>query len=141
MCGLFFPNCKLTRIWSRTDAQHTRPGPGVLGGPPGKKVVKRKTTQVNHEENKPHNHKLKKQNCWKTFGASFGTFWASPGPGVAGHGFSAENDSQFRGRHSNPCPGNPFRGHLSFLNVTPQHMANVYVYVCCFFPSKSFSTT
>ena len=47
-------------------------------------------------------------------------FGASPGPGVAGNGFSAKNDSQFRGRHSNPCPGDPFRGHFSFLKVTPK---------------------
>ena len=71
-----------------------------------------------------------------------GLFGASPSPGVAGHGFSAEHDSQSRGRHSNPCPGNPFRGQVSFLNVTPQHMANVYVYVCCVAssPAKAFQT-
>ena len=49
----------------------------------------------------------------------FGVFWASPAPGVAGNGFSAKNDSEFRGRHPNPCPGDPFRGHFSFLKVTP----------------------
>ena len=58
----------------------------------------------------------------------------SPGPGVAGNGFSAKNDSQFRGRHSNPCPGNPLRGHFSFLKMTPEKMAKVYVYVVCFSP-------
>ena len=47
------------------------------------------------------------------------TCWASPGPGVAGNGFSAKNDCQFRGRHSNPSPGDPFRGPFSFLKVTP----------------------
>ena len=66
---------------------------------------------------------------------------ASPGPGVAGNGLSAKNDSQFRGRHSNPCPGDPFRGHCSFLQVAPKKVANVDVYVCCFLPSKSFSNT
>ena len=59
----------------------------------------------------------------------FVTFWTSPGPGVAGNGFSAKNDSQLRGRHSNPCPGDPFRGHFSFLKATPPNMANVYVCV------------
>ena len=66
--------------------------------------------------------------------AVFGPFWASPGPGVAGNGFSAKNDSQFRGRDSNPCPGGPFRGNFSFLKVTPEKMAKVYVYVVCFPP-------
>ena len=56
-------------------------------------------------------------------------FRASPGPGVARNGFSAKNDSQFKGRHSNPCPGDPFRGHFSFLKVTPPKMAKVYGYV------------
>ena len=47
-------------------------------------------------------------------------FWASPGPGVAGNGFSAKNDGQFRGRGSNPSPGDTFRGQFSFLKVTPR---------------------
>ena len=47
--------------------------------------------------------------CSNLFGAMFVTVGASQGPGVAGNGFSSKNDSQFRGRHSNPCPGNPFR--------------------------------
>ena len=34
------------------------------------------------------------------------------GPGVAGNGFSAKNDNQFKGRDSNPGPGDPFRGHF-----------------------------
>ena len=66
------------------------------------------------------------------FGAIFGIFRASPGPGVAGKGFSAKNDRQFRGRHSDPSPGDPFRGHFSFLTVTPQKLAKVNVYVLCF---------
>ena len=66
---------------------------------------------------------------WKMCGAMFDTFWASPGPGVAGNGFSAKSDSQFRGRHSNPCPGDPCRGHFSFLKVPPKKTAKTYVYV------------
>ena len=34
---------------------------------------------------------------------------------MAGNGFSAKNDSQFRGRDSNPGPGDPFRGHFPFF--------------------------
>ena len=64
----------------------------------------------------------------------FGVFWASPAPGVAGNGFSAKNDSEFRGRHPNPCPGDPFRCYFSFLKVTLEKNAKVYVYVVCFFP-------
>ena len=52
---------------------------------------------------------------WKISRAHFGGFCASPGPGVAGNGFSAKNDSQFRGRGPDPCPGDPFRCHSSFL--------------------------
>ena len=48
----------------------------------------------------------------------FGFWGASPGPGVAGNGSSAKNDNQFRGRHSNPCSGGPFRGQFSCLKVT-----------------------
>ena len=44
----------------------------------------------------------------KISGAVFGNLRASPGPGVAGNGFSAKNDSQFRGRDSNPCLGTHF---------------------------------
>ena len=51
---------------------------------------------------------------WILFGAIFAFFWASPGPGLAGNGFSSKNDSQFKGRHSNPCPGDPFRGPFRF---------------------------
>ena len=47
-------------------------------------------------------------------------FWASPGPGVARDGFSAKSDRLFRGRHSNPCRGDPVRGLFSFLKVTPK---------------------
>ena len=50
----------------------------------------------------------------KNSGAIFGICCASPGPGVAGNGFSAKNDGQFRGRDRNPCLGDPFRGHFSF---------------------------
>ena len=81
------------------------------------------------------------------FGAIFGNFRASPGPGVVGNGFSAKNDSQLRGRDSNPSPGDPFRGHFSFLKVSPPKIAKVYVYVFCFSrdlasdnPTKSGST-
>ena len=41
---------------------------------------------------------------------------ASPAPGVAGNGFSAKKDGQFRGRGSDPCPGDPIRGHFPFLD-------------------------
>ena len=70
----------------------------------------------------------------KDFRAMFTLFCASPGHGVARNGSSAKNDSQFKGRHSNPCPGDPFRGHFSFLKVPPEKIANVYGYVVCFFP-------
>ena len=73
------------------------------------------------------------------FRVIFGLFWASPGPGVAGNGFSAKNDSQFGGRDRNPGPGDPFRGHFSFLKVTPEKMAKVYVYVFCF--SQTFENS
>ena len=49
------------------------------------------------------------------FRVIFWIFLASPGPGVAGNGFSAKNHSQFRGRDANPCPEDPFRGDFPFL--------------------------
>ena len=53
---------------------------------------------------------------WGIVRAIFGLFLASPGPGVAGNGFSAKKDGQFRGRGSDPCPGDPIRGHFPFLD-------------------------
>ena len=38
------------------------------------------------------------QDVWKVLRAVFDFLLASPGPGVAGNGFSSKNDSQFRGR-------------------------------------------
>ena len=52
---------------------------------------------------------------FEIFRVIFWIFLASPGPGVAGNGFSAKNHSQFRGRDANPCPGDPFRGDFPFL--------------------------
>ena len=88
-------------------------------------------------ENKTHKHIFCREslNIWKMFGAIFGISWASSGPRVAGNGFSAKNDSQFRGRDSNPCPGDPLRGHLSFLKASPQKTAKCYVYVFSVLPS------
>ena len=57
------------------------------------------------------------QTFGEKIGAMFVTFWASLGLGVAGNGFSA-NNNQCKGRDSDPCPGDPFRGHFSFLKVT-----------------------
>ena len=61
---------------------------------------------------------------------------ASPGPGVAGNGFSAKNDRQFRGRDPNPCPGDPFRGHFSFLKVTPEKMTQNNMLMWFVFPKN-----
>ena len=36
------------------------------------------------------------------------------GPGMAGNGFSSKIHYQKWGRDSNPCPGDPFRGHFPF---------------------------
>ena len=58
---------------------------------------------------------------WKLIGAIFVFFWASPGPGVAGNGLSAKNDSQFKGRDANRCPGDPIRGLFSLMKATPTH--------------------
>ena len=64
--------------------------------------------------------------------AIFGIWCASPGPGVAGNGFSAKNDSQFRGRDPNPCPGDAFRGHFSCSENseptfhTPRHVLGLF---------------
>ena len=52
----------------------------------------------------------------KLFRAIVEIVLASPGPGVAGNGFSAKKDGQFRGRGSDPCPGDPIRGHFPFLD-------------------------
>ena len=60
-------------------------------------------------------------------GATFAIFWASPGPGVAGSGFSAKHDGQFRGRDSNPSPGDPFHGHFPFLKVTH---SQTFMFMC-----------
>ena len=43
-----------------------------------------------------------------------GNFRGVSGPGVAGNGFSSKNHYQKWGRDSNPCPGDPFRGHFPF---------------------------
>ena len=60
--------------------------PGARGGP-------------KNFEHRPENSRffyfLQKIKIW---GAIFENSWASQGPGVAGNGFSAKNDSQFRGR-------------------------------------------
>ena len=76
-----------------------------------------------------------KGEIFKTVGkrpGGFKVFWGPPrAPGWPETG-SANNVGQFRGRQSNPCLGGPFRGHFSFLKVTPLSKANVYVHVVCF---------
>ena len=61
------------------------------------------------------------QNVGKISGAIFVIFRAAPGPGMARNGFSEKNHSEFRGRDSNRCPGDPFRGHFPFLEKLLEH--------------------
>ena len=49
---------------------------------------------------------------------------ACPGRGVARKGHSAQYGWDFRGRVSNPCPGDPFRDHFSLLEKL--------LVICCF---------
>ena len=50
------------------------------------------------------------------------------GPRVAENWFSAKIDRQFRGRHSDPWLGYPFRGHSSFLKVTPMREDSLKIF-------------
>ena len=52
-------------------------------------------------------------------GAIFGSFWASPGPGVAGIGFPDLSLLKRADFQPNPRSGDPFRGDFPFRKAAP----------------------